>query len=208
MCLCHGKHGLAGKGKNFRRYVESDGSSIIGKVPSGLVTPTEAEVFKSYEDAVLRHSSPSAQTVEDFKVSLYHQWAALPLDLSVVFTHDDPYTTPEQLFESIRAGRLLVFDGAEDFLSDSPLGEPAYAEGFTGKNWNDMLRALHDFYGHYLGDNNFSWDGEHGAFLSHAKMFPHDCTGILEAEVLGQAAWRLIKGEYITPQPFVSMIVL
>lgn len=212
MCLCRGKHGLPHpytKRSGFRgrvesRLTESDESSVLGKVPSGLVTPTEEEVFKSYESAVLNKQTPSGSTVHDLQTSLIHQWYALPLDLHVTFVDDDPYTSPEELFTGIRSKDFKVFKGAEYFQPGSPLGEVPF-EDRPWLNYNDLLRALHDFYGHFLGDNNFSWEGEHGAFLSHAKMFPVDCTGILEAEVLGQASWRMVKGEYISPQPFVGM---
>jgi hypothetical protein len=215
MCLCRGKHGLPHPyvkrvaqesfGGIFEGLLyESDGSSIVGKVPSGIVTPTEEEVFKQYEAAVSEKRTPSGSTVHDFETSLIHQWFALPLDLKVTFVDDDPYTSPEELFAGIRSENFKVFKGAEYFQPGSPLGGIPFDDR-PWLNYNDLLRACHDFYGHYLGDNNFSWDGEHGAFLSHAKMFPVDCKGILESEVLGQASWRMIKGEYITPQPFISM---
>jgi hypothetical protein len=214
MCLCRGKHGLPHpytrkSNESFSRiidsiFVESDESFIVGKVPSGIPTPTEDEVFKGYQAAVLGKRVPSGPTIRDLETSLIHQWYALPLDLKVTFVEDDPYTSPEELFAGIRSKDFKVFKGAEYFQPASPLAGIPF-EDRPWLNYNDLLRALHDFYGHYLGDNNFSWDGEHGAFLSHAKMFPVDCRGILEAEVLGQASWRMIKGEYITPQPFVSM---
>lgn len=211
MCLCKGKVGLSkrksrqeNKFRSMVEFFEADGSSLVGKVPSGLVTPTEDSVFKRYEAAVQGMKTPSAQTILDFKAAVLAQWEALPEDLEVIFVVEDPYSTPQALFKAIRSGELRVFTGGEEFYPGAPLAEVPFKE-HPWVNLNDILRAVHDFYGHYLGDNDFSWEGEHGAFLSHSKMFPQDCRGILEAEVLGQASWLMEKGSYISPQPFVEI---
>ena len=126
------------------------------------------------------------------------QYTALPEELCIIwaleFDGEGDYT---QLRKDLDGGCFVVSDSNHPY-SPHPLAE---------RNLNVKFRVIHDFYGHYLPDNDFSWEGECAAYDAHKRMFSPSVWGILKAEILGQAAWTLVTGEFISPQPAVEMEV-
>ncbi len=56
-----------------------------------------------------------------------------------------------------------------------------------GTNFN--FRAVHDYWGHYIGRNNFTADGEEKAWEQHSKMFSPLARRAMTSETRGQNSW-------------------
>jgi hypothetical protein len=54
---------------------------------------------------------------------------------------------------------------------------------------NLEFRAVHDYFGHYIGRNNFSYAGETRAYLAHSLMFSELANKALFTETIGQNSW-------------------
>ena len=69
-------------------------------------------------------------------------------------------------------------------------------EVFTGGEMHQTLgvtnfrfRAIHDYFGHYVGRNNFTPDGEERAWEQHSKMFSPLARRAMTSETRGQNSW-------------------
>lgn len=104
-----------------------------------------------------------------------HQFDELPV--RVEWTADNPYADSAAMFADIEAcGRLRVYTGGED--------HPVLT-----REQNAHFRAVHDYYGHYLGRNSFGPKGEDGAWHRHAAMFSLAALPAMSTETRGQSAW-------------------
>jgi len=64
-------------------------------------------------------------------------------------------------------------------------GDPHQTLGVT----NFRFRAIHDYFGHYVGRNNFTADGEEKAWEQHSKMFSPLARRAMTSETRGQNSW-------------------
>ncbi|MET8509890.1 hypothetical protein ABZV60_35660 [Streptomyces sp. NPDC004787] len=108
-----------------------------------------------------------------------------------------PYATSRQLCDALDAGEdLLIYpteqghgpDGYQD--PDNPLLARSAVE-IDGKPalHNDVLRATHDYFGHYLIRAPFHLSGELAVAYAHLRMFsPHVHRAVLN-EFAGQISW-------------------
>jgi hypothetical protein len=55
--------------------------------------------------------------------------------------------------------------------------------------YNDLLRAVHDFFGHVMFGNGMSLDGEFRAGYCNLVMYPDEVRPVLFAEHLSQVCW-------------------
>lgn len=159
------------------------------------------EVYASYVQARERNE-PCINLYRALCVEIEGQYNALPSDILVEF---EPYSyvNANAMFWAIDGPRVLIVDNRSDVITK---GHPlAIVNAEHGVSYNLLFRAVHDFYGHYLTGSGFDWEGECTAFDHHSKMFSRKLRGILKGEVLGQAAYKLTTGKYISPQPMVNM---
>ncbi len=99
--------------------------------------------------------------------------------LEVVFVADDPYKTPLEMAADIKDnGRLKILKTA------ATGGHP-----FWDNETNDMLRAVHDYFGHSAMGNNFSRHGEELALAKHLQMFSSTAAPAIISDLLGNNAW-------------------
>ena len=99
--------------------------------------------------------------------------------LEIIFTADDPYATPLEMVADIRDnGRLKVLSTA------STGGHPVW-----DNETNDMLRAVHDYFGHSAMGNNFSRHGEELALAKHIQMFSSTAAPAIISDLMGNNAW-------------------
>lgn len=120
------------------------------------------------------------------RTELIGQWHSLPFEPTPV--DDNPYGHSADMFEDIQVnGRLLFLRTAAGSLHrHHPL---AMGNCGTGLLYNDLFRAVHDYYGHYSGRNTFSAVGEEKAFRLHARMFSPLAVKALATETRGQNSW-------------------
>lgn len=97
----------------------------------------------------------------------------IPLD--VEFTEEDPYNSAEELFEAIEDGELKIYSGGS-----SP-------EGMTDKQ-NLKGRAVHDYFGHYMNQCDFSLEGEFTKWYNQRHEVPEGTEALYFSEVVGQTA--------------------
>lgn len=85
--------------------------------------------------------------------------------------------------------RLQVFTGG-DMPADHPLAEPSpYTFGGHRFNYNELFRAVHDFFGHAHHGNHFGPRGEEHAYRLHSRMFSPLARSAMAAETRGQNSW-------------------
>jgi len=112
------------------------------------------------------------------------------LGIEVEFIKDDPYKNSDEMFEDIiNNKRLKIFQGGEPhpFLGESTKD----ANGFTA---NEKLRAIHDYFGHFVGRNQFGKVGEEAAWVDHSKMFSPEAQRAITTETRGQNSWVNFSG--------------
>lgn len=113
------------------------------------------------------------------------QYLTKELGIKVEFIKDDPYKNSDEMFEDIiKNKRLKVFQGGEPhpFLGESTRD----ANGFTA---NEKLRAIHDYFGHFVNRNQFGKIGEEAAWVDHSKMFSPEAQRAISTETRGQNSW-------------------
>jgi hypothetical protein len=162
---------------------------VIGKA-NELATSGNEEykkrVFHSYKterpdltgdshdyDSLVNHS------YDVLKKHTHEQFKSLPI--SVTFHPGDmDYHSSKHMVEDVNKNRhLAVFNGGEPHTH---LGK---IEGVK-ENANNMFRAVHDFYGHAVHNNQFGPKGEEIAWSVHKQMFPEAAHPALTAETRGQ----------------------
>lgn len=108
-----------------------------------------------------------------------------------------PYATAKELYEDLdERGRMEVFPTTsglgpdDDVEPDHPWLEVADI-GIGGERvvHNDVMRAVHDYFGHYLTRAPFTLGGELCVADAHLQMFSPSVHGALLNEFLGQIAW-------------------
>ena len=113
------------------------------------------------------------------------QYLTKDLGIKVEFIKDDPYKNSDEMFEDIiKNKRLKVYQGGEPhpFLGESTKD----ASWFTA---NEKLRAIHDYFGHFVNRNQFGKVGEEAAWVDHSKMFSPEAQRAISTETRGQNSW-------------------
>lgn len=141
------------------------------------------EIAKLYENAV--HSPNDVSVIEAYKqfaIEIEKQFETLPI--TVLFVDNDAYTNSKEMFSDIEAnGVLKVWNG----------GTPHELMA----NVNNKFRAIHDYFGHYLQKNSFSYTGETAAYFIHSKMFSPIANKALFTETIAQNSWFNFSDENI-----------
>jgi hypothetical protein len=99
-----------------------------------------------------------------------------------------PYANSEEMMEDLRENNHLFF-----FTGGDP---HPFMGGYSGitvngieLTYNDVFRAVHDFYGHAAEGFQFGPRGEHNAWIHHSMMFSHPAQMALTTETRGQNSW-------------------
>jgi hypothetical protein len=95
-----------------------------------------------------------------------------------------PYANSAEMRADLRDNKHLFF-----FTGGEPhpfLGDVVEETGFTG---NEMLRAVHDVFGHAAEGFGFGARGEENAWIHHSMMFSPLAQRALTTETRGQNSW-------------------
>ena len=119
------------------------------------------------------------------------------LEIRVWSKPGDPYENPAQMYSDIDTGRIN-WRMSNDMFAGSPriAGHPMYdASGFKtveGRDltYNDLLRFLHEYYGHGQYMFGYTPRDAYNAFHQHARLFSDVARPALAAETLGPMAWQ------------------
>lgn len=105
-----------------------------------------------------------------------------------------PYANSGEMMHDARENRHLHyfptvggFGKGEEGAATHPLNEDV--PGRPGIKYNDLFRAVHDYFGHALAGHQFGPKGELQAWAEHAKMFSPKARLALTAETHGQNSW-------------------
>lgn len=91
------------------------------------------------------------------------------------------YKSSKQLFEDIdKRNHMFVYRGGDphDFLGQ--------IDPDTGLSYNEMFRAVHDYFGHAVHRNQFGPVGEETAWAAHSRMFSPLARVAMSSETRGQ----------------------
>jgi len=145
--------------------------------------PTNPKVAKSYD-------AFKAETLAQYKQMVK---AGVEVDLDPSY----PYKNPREMHSDVRYNNhMSVYPTEAGFGSegaaptDHPLMEKAPVKmGGKDATYNDLFRAVHDYYGHAAEGNGFRANGEYNAWRAHRQMYSPEARGAMDAETLGQNSW-------------------
>lgn len=155
-----------------------NGSEELARVASAS-RPHAAEMARVYEG--LPKVQPEAEAYyRQMAREVDDQFAQLEREgIKVEFTESDPYKSSAEMMADVRdSGRLKVFQTPSDH------GHP-----FLTPAENDKFRAVHDYFGHFKGANQFGITGEENAYRAHSGMFSRDARRAMATETRGQNSW-------------------
>jgi hypothetical protein len=152
------------------------------------------QIQKAYDNLPVDDSKnpevASAYNKAITEIDKQFEYLTKDLGIKVEFIKDDPYPNSEAMFEDIiNNKRLKVYQGGEPhpFLGESSKD----ANGWTA---NEKLRAVHDYFGHFVNRNQFGKVGEEAAWVDHSKMFSPEAQRAVSTETRGQNSWVNFSG--------------
>lgn len=186
-------------------YVEKHGEALGVKPlpphsPQPLDTRRSREIGKFYEempDTSLADPKVRAAyeaLASEVKLQYQHMVAA---GMRVNFSATDPYPSSKAMIADVGENKNLnVFlTSPESFgpaavTHDHPLlkGTGIY-HGDHELVYNDLFRAVHDYFGHASEGNEFGPVGEERAWLKHSGMFSKLARSAMSMETRGQNSW-------------------
>ncbi|MGA1271341.1 MAG: hypothetical protein ACO3V7_07265 [Burkholderiaceae bacterium] len=129
---------------------------------------------KSYDDLLEKSYLQLAKEVKS-------QFDSLPISMSYYRGGEGNYKSSKEMFEDIdKRGHMFVYQGGEphDFLGS--------VDPDTGLSYNEMFRAVHDYFGHAVHRNQFGPVGEETAWAAHSQMFSPLARIAMSSETRGQ----------------------
>jgi len=149
-------------------------------------------VSEEYDKAP-EYNEEAAKLYDLFYKSIEKMLKRAKSDVNINYTPDDPYSSPEEIGSDIIKNKNLdIYSGH----SDHPVMSP---------DKNVAFRAVHDYFAH-IGPNrkskgsykshNFTLRGEYNAYLTHTRLAPKATIPILFTEVVGQASYSAVVGEF------------
>jgi hypothetical protein len=129
---------------------------------------------KNYDDLLEKSYLQLAKEVKS-------QFDALPISMSYFRGGEGAYKSSKELFEDIdKRGHMFVYRGGDphDFLGQT--------DPDTGLSYNEMFRAVHDYFGHAVHRNQFGPVGEETAWAAHSQMFSPLARIAMSSETRGQ----------------------
>lgn len=148
------------------------------------------QIADAYEAMDHRPDDPEVRRSYDaLKKETLDQWRHLQQQGVVMepWTEEgQPYADSAEMRADVAQGHLYFFTGG-DMPSNHPLAEAA--PDTDGLTYNDVLRAVHDYYGHAKEGYEFGPRGEDNAWRSHAALYSDAARPALTTETRGQNSW-------------------
>lgn len=164
----------------------------LGDITEGHYVTVNADRARNISDAyaslpTVDAAVATADAYEALLDELIAQWewiTANGIELLPWTNEGQPYTDSEEMGNDLRGynRRLYFFTGGEPhpYLND------VTETGYTG---NEMLRAVHDVFGHAAEGFGFGPRGEENAWIHHSMMFSPLAQRALTTETRGQNSW-------------------
>jgi len=131
-----------------------------------------------YETVAQNYLNKKEQDLEqEFKaLGRYNETRFEDIPVPVHFTEKDPYNDAEEMINRIEEEQeLYIFSGGSD---------PAHMT----EEQNLKGRAVHDYFGHYMNECDFSIEGEFQKWYNQKDDVPNGTEDLLFSEVVGQVS--------------------
>lgn len=177
--------------ENAAKYMEDAG--IDGETPTDYVK-VDVERAKRIADAyeALEHNPDDPEVAAAYnamKEETLAQWNFLK-DQGVEFEpwtkEGQPYADSQEMMADVAKGHLYFFTGG-DLPANHPLAEAA--PGTDNLTYNDVFRAVHDYFGHAKEGLPFGPRGEENAWRVHSSMYSETARLAMTTETRGQNSW-------------------
>jgi hypothetical protein len=168
--------------KNKNLGIPDKVNTEVKKIDADYAKATADEYLKLPTDDSKNPEVASAYNAAVKEINLQYDYLTKDLGVNVEFITDDPYPNSDAMFEDvINNNHLSVYKGGEPhpFLGESSRDE----KGITA---NEKLRAVHDYFGHFVNRNQFGGIGEERAWVDHSKMFSPEAQRAVTTETRGQ----------------------
>ena len=189
-----------------RKYMESTGREYTPvQTYQKVDIPFAERVAEAFDEMADDPTNPEVAAAYQAMIEeTVAQWQFIKeTGLVVEFIEgDDPYGNPwNAILDVVNNNHLYVFpsdtgfgDGvsAADYdVAQQPMLADAPGEFFGGKQakYNDIFRAVHDYFGHIKDGLGFRGNGEENAYRSHAQMYSPLARRAMAVETRGQNSY-------------------
>jgi hypothetical protein len=176
----------------------------IQAAPHDTYAPVNETTLKRiadfYENAKNEPENPEVQkayrALSEETRAQYDEMLANGIEIEPYEGKGEPYANSAAMLADVRDNKHLYF-----FLTKNAFGEGADVGNnvlleksgikINGQDllYNDLFRAVHDYFGHTAEGFEFGPRGEYNAYLAHSRMFSDEAKPALAAETLAQNAW-------------------
>jgi hypothetical protein len=169
----------------------------------GINPDASAKIAQAYE--VLKHNpdDPAVQkaykALIDETVQQYKGMQDAGMKISKIKEGmENPYPSSKAMIKDVGENKHLWYYPTEQGFGSSgtssakhPMLQATDLLDNEGKPMlaNDVFRAVHDYEGHYKGNNKFGALGEERAYQQHKKAFSPEAVKALTTETRGQNSW-------------------
>jgi hypothetical protein len=189
-----------------RKYMESTGREYTPvQTYQKVDIPFAERVAEAFDEMADDPTNPEVAAAYQAMIEeTVAQWQFIKATGLVVefIEGDDPYGNPwNAILDVVNNNHLYVFpsdtgfgDGvsAADYdVAQQPMLADAPGEFFGGKQakYNDIFRAVHDYFGHIKDGLGFRGNGEENAYRSHAQMYSPLARRAMAVETRGQNSY-------------------
>ncbi len=124
------------------------------------------------------------------EVDAQYDYMTNKLGIKTAFSENDPYRdSKEMALDVVKNKNLKVYKGGDDHPL---LGKITMDK--NGLTANEKFRAVHDYFGHAIEQNQFGKLGEERAWVAHSKMFSPLAQSAMTTETRGQNSWVNFSG--------------
>lgn len=115
----------------------------------------------------------------------YRKFDLILRDIKVQLSSENPYRCYKEMRDDINMNRTLkIYTGN-------------CVHPLWSREDNYIFRAVHDYYGHYLNDQPFTFLGELRVFLAHIKDMTHKAQVALMTELIGELCYYFYFHQYV-----------
>ena len=135
----------------------------------------EQRIGRAYVETAAFDGEDSEETAALYeKIARRHEILYEQIPVPVIWTHDDPYSSADELRRRVEAdGELLVYAGGS---------QPTHMT----LEQNVKGRAVHDYFGHVRFEADFSVEGEFQKWWNAKEFYPPETQRLLFTEIVGQ----------------------
>ena len=172
--------GTRGKGKKWGKKTKLDEKLVLSNYSDYAKIVAEAyDSATNFDESVV----PSYISLIDSAKKLYKQ---LLSRVKVEFVDYEPYENKDEMIKDFKENGVLKISS---LFNEHPL---------FSKEDNLKFRAVHDYYTHIIANQEFGLRGELKAYNTHAKLAPPSALPALFTEVVGQACYKIVYGDFPT----------